>query len=747
VKGSAAVSLAMVISLMVSVLSMNGIEPAFAFQCLNYYPLEEKLASYEVVFAGEYAGTERVQKVDGSMQVVGKITVGQFWKGLSKDDEFVRFHEISLYTQSIFEKATLGQQYLFFSDLDEEYLDTVVSTFPECDGTKPLELAIQELRVLGPGSIANNRTDVPTNYLNEFDLSFPNDYPTFHLTGASVNFNVTAATINPGYSIGVELQNGPGRLLELTIPKTILPHIKNVVGSDELWFRELSSNGTSTTIEIFVPEETESITIYDSYSQFPYPSNPARGELILAEITPSDSPKPFWPDPIFANIHDTVIWINKDSTPHTITSGSDGKPDGRFDSSPNFSRLISPGGNFSYTFEEAGEFPYFCTLHPNMVGAVIVAEGLPRDALDFSPSSEISLSLKNSEGYTPSIVQRGEYYLITISNSIGAPLWENGERIVEVRSEDNITVRLHTNDRYKIIHPNSKYIQIPWVPESAGNYEIRTFLIGSNTSDHPNILTKPDIIKVTVLETNRTDITSYPEVIISLSSYCYYCPFDKVHFVRIYGDGQVFFDIGQFYYVIGPSEEGVFALDNHNFQNTTQSYRVSIDKVREIVDNIEKIDFFNLEGVHNGCDHCEEILVSIWFNGKSRSIADDQGTSELWFIGDKIDQLARSANTPHESFISDTFDDVDYNISFLSYGIVIPVSATFHPDHSVALEFVGEGLVEVTLQKQLIDDILELRTETGKIEHEIIGEDEIFVTISFYVPLEATIITLNPPNI
>jgi hypothetical protein len=49
-------------------------------------------------------------------------------------------------------------------------------------------------------------------------------------------------------------------------------------------------------------------------------------------------------------------------------------PDGEFDSSPNFNPLLNPGQTFSHTFEEAGEYLYFCALHPNMAGTVVVGQ-------------------------------------------------------------------------------------------------------------------------------------------------------------------------------------------------------------------------------------------------------------------------------------------------------------------------------------------------------------------------------------
>jgi plastocyanin len=81
----------------------------------------------------------------------------------------------------------------------------------------------------------------------------------------------------------------------------------------------------------------------------------------------------FEPNPVQASIGDTVTWTNDDSQPHTVTSGINGQPDGRFDSSPDFNPLLAPGQTFEHTFTEAGEYPYFCLLHPNMVGTVSVS--------------------------------------------------------------------------------------------------------------------------------------------------------------------------------------------------------------------------------------------------------------------------------------------------------------------------------------------------------------------------------------
>ena len=64
----------------------------------------------------------------------------------------------------------------------------------------------------------------------------------------------------------------------------------------------------------------------------------------------------------------TVIWENVDTAAHLATSGTpaDG-PDGIFDSG-----MIMGGGTFEYEFSDKGVFPYYCVVHPWMVGTVTV---------------------------------------------------------------------------------------------------------------------------------------------------------------------------------------------------------------------------------------------------------------------------------------------------------------------------------------------------------------------------------------
>ena len=64
-----------------------------------------------------------------------------------------------------------------------------------------------------------------------------------------------------------------------------------------------------------------------------------------------------------------AMWHNIDTAAHTVTSGtiSDDDVGAIFDSS-----LVAAGGMFSYKFEEAGTYDYFCMVHPWMTGIVTV---------------------------------------------------------------------------------------------------------------------------------------------------------------------------------------------------------------------------------------------------------------------------------------------------------------------------------------------------------------------------------------
>ena len=104
----------------------------------------------------------------------------------------------------------------------------------------------------------------------------------------------------------------------------------------------------------------------------------AQSDKVPATIVPGASTltdTAYSPNPIQATVGQTVVWTNDDSAFHTVTSGTVGAPDAgkEFDSGlAGPTALTAKGKTFEHKFDAAGEFPYHCTLHPAMVGTVIV---------------------------------------------------------------------------------------------------------------------------------------------------------------------------------------------------------------------------------------------------------------------------------------------------------------------------------------------------------------------------------------
>jgi plastocyanin len=96
--------------------------------------------------------------------------------------------------------------------------------------------------------------------------------------------------------------------------------------------------------------------------QQPTASIPSNSTIV--RIVANAGSNSFSPNPVEVKVGETVTWINDDSGRHTVTS-----KDGVFDSG-----MMGKGQSFSFTFDKAGEYLYFCEPHPNMVGTVVVTE-------------------------------------------------------------------------------------------------------------------------------------------------------------------------------------------------------------------------------------------------------------------------------------------------------------------------------------------------------------------------------------
>ncbi|HEY5066606.1 MAG TPA: cupredoxin family copper-binding protein [Xanthobacteraceae bacterium] len=69
----------------------------------------------------------------------------------------------------------------------------------------------------------------------------------------------------------------------------------------------------------------------------------------------------FAPAALTVQVGTTVTWKNHDDIPHTIVSA------GKFRS-----KALDTDDSYSFTFTTAGDYSYFCSLHPHMTGTIKV---------------------------------------------------------------------------------------------------------------------------------------------------------------------------------------------------------------------------------------------------------------------------------------------------------------------------------------------------------------------------------------
>lgn len=133
------------------------------------------------------------------------------------------------------------------------------------------------------------------------------------------------------------------------------PFVITYAISASVWKPQVYNDVSSATLSSNMTSEPE-----------PEPENPVsivEGATTLGALAYS-------PSPLTVSVGESVTWVNDDFEQHTVTSGtglSDPNTGDEFGS-----YLLSRGGTFEHMFDEAGEFEYYCQVHPAMKGEIIV---------------------------------------------------------------------------------------------------------------------------------------------------------------------------------------------------------------------------------------------------------------------------------------------------------------------------------------------------------------------------------------
>jgi nitrite reductase (NO-forming) len=108
----------------------------------------------------------------------------------------------------------------------------------------------------------------------------------------------------------------------------------------------------------------------EQHHQQPSSSDTNKVSIVKGATTLGD--KAFSPNLLRIKAGNTVTWINNDNNLHTVTSGTPNTANAgeAFDSG--LTALIMPAKTYSHKFTNAGEFSYFCRVHPTMIGKIVV---------------------------------------------------------------------------------------------------------------------------------------------------------------------------------------------------------------------------------------------------------------------------------------------------------------------------------------------------------------------------------------
>jgi len=136
-------------------------------------------------------------------------------------------------------------------------------------------------------------------------------------------------------------------------------------------------------------------------------------EIIIREnsFEPSKELDYYQPNLLLIVVGTEVTWKNQADADHTVTSGTSiAGSDGKFDS-----RLIFPGDSYSFTLKDAGEFGYFCKIHPWMNGAIVVA---PKSIFNISSKEFFSQGEKIELVINVKLNLKNTYYFLEGTKSI-----------------------------------------------------------------------------------------------------------------------------------------------------------------------------------------------------------------------------------------------------------------------------------------------------------------------------------------
>jgi YVTN family beta-propeller protein len=176
---------------------------------------------------------------------------------------------------------------------------------------------------------------------------------------------------------GLAVVQGPS-LLAVFNPQTNSVEKSIKVGSQPHWVAVVPGNKTALTAN----ESSNDVSIVDlesdAVTNIPVGGAPRKIAVQSSQAERSSSGRQisisgfaFSPPILEVSPGETVTWINDDGSPHRVALKNGAASD-----------ILLPTKSYSSTFEQVGNYDYFCSMHPYMTGKVVVTErqaatGLP----------------------------------------------------------------------------------------------------------------------------------------------------------------------------------------------------------------------------------------------------------------------------------------------------------------------------------------------------------------------------------
>lgn len=149
----------------------------------------------------------------------------------------------------------------------------------------------------------------------------------------------------------MSLGNKGKRSMITTIIGVAVIAIIAVVGVRALMGGTISNAYTNPGVMQTAPANPTTIT--SPNTTMPVPTQTTSNEVVINNFA-------FNPGSLTVPAGTTMTWVNNDSVTHSIKSDTFSSPD------------LAPGDTYQHTFTTAGTYNYTCSIHPSMMGQIIV---------------------------------------------------------------------------------------------------------------------------------------------------------------------------------------------------------------------------------------------------------------------------------------------------------------------------------------------------------------------------------------